>query len=151
MAIRNNKLGKFFTPSSSYAGYVLMAAGLVTLSYSLISLTLVIPGIFLAFTYTGTYIDLDKKRVKPYTALFGITRTGKWINAKEFTKFSIIKATKNYTTYSRANVRFDMGISDIELLLVNENKTKKVILKKFKNFEDAHKEMDELSNLLTPQ
>ena len=150
MTIRNNNLGKFFGPSSSYMGYVFIICGIVASTYSLLALTLLIPGFFMAFTYNGIIIDIDKKRLKPYTTLFGIFRTGKWIDADQFTRFNIIKATKKYTTYSRTNLRLDMNVSDIELLLINRNGTKKVILNKYGNFEDAHKEMEELSGLLIP-
>jgi hypothetical protein len=150
MSIRNNTLGKFFGPSSSYMGYVFIACGIFATTYSLLSLTLILPGIFMSFTYNGTIIDIDNKKVKPYTSLFGIIRTGKWIDANQFTRFSIIKATKKYTSYSHANVRFDMDVSDIELLIINRNGTKKVILNKYTNFEDAHKEMEELSSILLP-
>ncbi len=150
MPIRNNNLGKFFGPSSSYMGYVFIACGIFATTYSLLSLTLIIPGIFMAFTYNGTIIDTDNKKVKPFTSLFGIIRTGKWINADQFTRFSIIKARKKYTVYSRANVRFDMDVSDIQLILINRNNTKKVILNKYSNFKDAQKEMEELSGILLP-
>ena len=147
----NNKLGKFFGPSSSYTGYFMIAGGLVALTYSPISLTLVIPGMFMAFTYNGTLIDIEKRRIKPYTALFGIYRAGKWISTEKFTRFSIIKATKKYTSYSRGSVRFDMSLTDLELLIMNRNGTNKVVLNRFRNFEDARKNMDELSCLLSVQ
>jgi hypothetical protein len=150
MPLRNNNLGKFFGPSSSYMGYIFIACGIFASAYSLLALTLIIPGVFMAFTYNGTIIDTDKKRLKPYTSLFGIFRTGKWIDTDQFTRFNIIKATKKYTTYSRANVRFDMDVSDIELLIINRNGSKKVVLNKYSNFEDAHKEMEELSGKLLP-
>ena len=151
MPIKNNNLGKFFGPSSSYMGYVFIISGIVAANYSLLALTLLIPGFFIAFTYNGTVIDTDNKRLRPYTALFGIFRSGKWIDANQFTRFYIIKATKKYTTYSRANVKFDMNISDIELLLINRVGSKKIVLNKYSDFEDAHKEMEELSQLLLPE
>jgi hypothetical protein len=151
MPVRNNNLGKFFGPSSSYMGYVFIVCGIVASTYSLLALTLLIPGFFMAFTYNGIIIDIDKKRLKPYTTLFGIFRTGKWIDADQFTRFNIIKATKKYTTYSRTNLRLDMNVSDIELLLINRNGTKKIILNKYTNFEDAHKEMEELGPILLPK
>jgi hypothetical protein len=150
MAVKNNILGKFFGPSSSYAGYVFIGCGIFTAFYSLLALTLLIPGFFLAFTYNGIFIDTDQKRIKPYTSLFGIYRTGRWINADQFTRFNIIKATKKYTSFSRGSVQFNMNVSDIELLLMNRNGTKKVVLNKFNNFEDAHKEMDELACIILP-
>jgi hypothetical protein len=151
MKIRNNRLGKFFGPSSSYSGYVFIACGIFTSTFSLLALTLLLPGFFMAFTYNGTKIDIENKRIKAYSALFGVFKTGKWINADQFTRFSIIKATKKYTTYSRTNVRFDMNVSDIKLLLVNRDSSKQIVLNKYSNFEDAHKEMEELSQLLLPE
>jgi hypothetical protein len=150
MCIKNNNLGKFFGPSLSYSGYVFIACGIFASIYSLLALTLLIPGAFMALTYNGIIIDTDKKKLKPYTALFGILKTGKWIEAGQFTRFNIIRATKKYTSYSRANVEFNLSVSDIELILADRNAKKKVILNKYKNFEDAQKEMEELSELILP-
>jgi hypothetical protein len=146
--VRNNNLGKFLGPSASYMGYVFIACGIFASFYSLLALTLLIPGIFMTHTYDGILIDTDNKRLKPYTALFGLVKTGNWIEAGEFTRFSIVKSTKKYTTYSRGSVRFDMKVSDIELLLINRNGSKKITLNRFNNFEEARKEMDLLSDIL---
>ena len=150
MELRNNNFGKFFGPSFTITGYALIAAGLLTMSYSLTSLFLVIPGMFIAFTYTGTIIDTENKRVKPYTTLFGFIRTGKWIDVSQFSRFSISKSTRRYTTYSRGSVRFDMNISDLNLLLMNKDGTRKVVLNKYSKFEDAQSEMEKLSGILFP-
>jgi hypothetical protein len=45
-------------------GYVFIICGIVAASYSLFALTLLIPGFFMAFTYNGTMIDIDKKKAK---------------------------------------------------------------------------------------
>ena len=100
------------------------------------------------FTYDGILIDTDQKRLKPYTALFGLFKTGNWIDADQFTRFNIVKSTKKYTSYSRSSVRFDMKVSDIELLLTNRNGSKKIVLNKYKNFEEARKEMDGYNGIL---
>jgi hypothetical protein len=151
MAHRDNNFGKFFGPSFAYTGYALMIAGLLTISYSFTSLFLLIPGIFIAFTNYGTIIDTDNNKVKTYTSLFGFIRTGKWIEISRFSRFSIEKATRRYTSYSRGSVRFDMNISSINLLLINRDGKGKIILKKFNKFEDAQKEMDELEKIFFPR
>lgn len=148
--VRNNNLGKFLSPAASYMGYVFIACGIFASFYSLLAITLLIPGIFMTFTYDGILIDTDNKRLKPYTALFGLLKTGNWLEANRFTRFSIVKSTKKYTSYSRGSVRFDMNVSDIELLLINRNGSKKIILNKFNNFEEARKEMDLFSSILIP-
>ena len=104
----------------------------------------------MAFTFTGTIIDLEKRKVRPYTSLFGFIRTGKWIEVSGFSGFKIMKSNRKYTSYSRANVQLDMNISDISLLLVNKNGTRKVVLNRYNNFEDARRDMDELKRSLMP-
>jgi hypothetical protein len=128
-------------------GYVFIACGIFAATYSLSTLVLIIPGLFMAFTYTGTIIDSDNKRVRPYTSLFGIIRTGKWINTQEFTRFRITRLNKRYTTYSRGSVRFDMDINYIVLQLINSDGTSKVDLNRYRNIEEAQKEMEELTGI----
>jgi hypothetical protein len=151
MALRNNNLGKFFSPVQIYMGYVFIACGIFAMTYSFTSLFLIIPGVFMAFTYTGTILDTEKKRVRPYTSLFGFIRTGKWIDTNKFTRFSIKKATRKYTSYSRGSVRFDMDISDIRLLLSDHDGVRKVVINRYGKFEEAQKEMEELSGILFPE
>jgi hypothetical protein len=150
MVLHNNH-GKFFGPVQIYMGYVFIACGIFCMSFSLATLLLIIPGSFMAFTYNGTIIDTDNKRVKPYTSLFGFIRTGKWIELSQFSRFKITKSNRRYTSYSWGSVKLDMNISDISLLLINKNGTRKVVLNRYNNFEDARKEMDELNGMLLPE
>ena len=145
---RDNNHGKFFGPVQIYTGYVFIACGLLFLSYSLATIFFLIPGTFLAFTKTGTLIDIENKKIKPYTILFGFIKTGKWIETSDFCKFKIFKSNRRYTSYSRANIKLDMNVTDISLMILNRSGKKKVLIKRFKNFGDASKEMDEYKELL---
>jgi hypothetical protein len=151
MEIINYNHGKFFGPSAGFAGYVMIAGGLIGMTYSPLAMILFIPGTFMALTFTGTILDTSNRKVKPYTTLFGIFRTGKWIDINQFTKFNIIKVKGRYTSYSRANVRFDLGVSDIRLLLINKDGTRKVVINKYLKFEDAQKEMERLKSKCFPE
>ena len=106
-------------------GYVFIAVGIFCAIYSPYILLFLIPGTFMAFTFTGTIIDIENKKVRPYTSLFGFIRTGKWIEVSGFSGFKIMKSNRRYTSYSRANIQLDMNISDISLLLINKNGTRK--------------------------
>jgi hypothetical protein len=150
MVLRNNNQGKFFGPVQVYMGYIFIILGLCCVIYSSATLLLVIPGAFLTFTYNGTIIDTENKRVRPYTTLFGIIRTGKWIEVSGFSGFKIVKSNRRYTSYSRANIKLDLNVSDICLLLVNKNGRRKVVLNRYDNYEDARREMDELKMSLFP-
>ena len=90
------------------------------------------------------------KKVKPYTSYFGFIQAGKWLDIILFSRFKIEKSKLNYTFYSRGSVRFDMNLSNINLLLVNHEGNRKVVLNKFNKFEDAQKEMDELTLIFFP-
>jgi hypothetical protein len=131
-------------------GYVFIAVAIFCAIYSPYILLFLIPGTFMAFTSTGSLIDIENKKVRPYTSLFGFIRTGKWIEVSGFSGFKIIKSNRRYTSYSRANVQLDMNISDISLLLVNKNGTRKVVINRYNDFEDARRDMDELKNTLFP-
>jgi hypothetical protein len=150
MVLRNHNHGKFFGPVQVFMGYIFIVLGLCCVIYSPGTLLLVIPGTFMAFTYSGTIIDTENKKIMPYTTLFGIIRTGKWIEVSAFSIFKIVKSNRRYTSYSRSNVRLDMNITDISLLLVSKRGTKKVVLNRFTNFEDARREMEELKITLMP-
>jgi len=150
MNLRNYNHGKFFSPVQVYMGYVFLATGIFCAYYSLSILILVLPGAFIAFTTNGTIIDIENKRIKAYTMHFGFFRTGDWIALSQFTRFNIQRATRRYTTYSRGSVRLDTDLTDINLLLINRNGLKKVIINRYSSFEEAQKEKEDLTNILFP-
>lgn len=150
MVLINNNHGRFFGPAQVYMGYVFIAVGIFCSIYSPYIPLFIIPGAFMAFTFTGTIIDLDNKKVRPYTSLFGFIRTGKWIEASRFSEFKIIKSNRRYTSYSLTDVQLDMNISDISLHLISKNGARKVLLNRYNNFEDARKDMEELKMSLMP-
>ena len=150
MTLQNNNYGKFFGPVQIYMGYVFILIGIFCSIYSLTILLFTIPGAFMAFTSTGTIIDFENNRIRPYTSLFGFIRTGKWLEVSLFSGFKIMKSNRRFTSYSRANIRLDMNISDISLMLINKNGKRKVLLARYNNFEDARRDMDDLKSSLMP-
>ena len=148
--MRNFNHGKFFSPVQVYMGYVFLAAGIFCAYYSLSILILAIPGAFIAFTTTGTILDIQNRSIKAYTMHFGFFRTGNWIALSQFTRFNIQRATRIYTTYSRGSLRLDTNLTDINLLLTNSNGTKKITINRYSTFEEAQKEKEELAPMLFP-
>lgn len=147
--IVDNKIGKLLGSTGTAAGFFLMIAGAAaTFLYNWTGLMLVLPGIFMAFTYDGTRIDLKSERIKNYSALFGIIKTGKWYPVSHFKRFSIYKSKRSYTTYSRANVPLTLKDSDIRLVLLDETGSLKITVNKYDSFEAAKKDMNELTKRL---
>jgi hypothetical protein len=148
MALRFYNHGKFFSPVQITIGYVFIGCGIFFSFYKLSALFFLIPGLFMALTYSGTVLDTDDRKFRPYTCLFGMITTGKWLPFEGFTHFIIQRATRKYTSYSRGSVRFDMNISDVKLLLANKNGSRKILIARFDNFELAQKEKEDLSLIL---
>jgi hypothetical protein len=148
MALHFYNHGKFFAPVQINIGYVFIVCGIFFSFYKLSALLFVIPGTFMAFTSTGAVLDTVNKTVKSYTRHFGLITTGKWISINGFNRFVIQRATRKYTSYSRGSVSFDMNISDIKLLLASPKGSKKLLIARFKSFEEAQKAKEELGILL---
>jgi hypothetical protein len=148
MALRFYNHGKFFTPVQINIGYIFIACGIFFAFYKLTALLFVIPGAFMAFTYTGAVLDTMNKTVKSYTTHFGLITTGKWITINGFNRFIIQRATRKYTSYSRGSVSFDMNISDIKLLLASPKGSNKLLIARYGSFEEAQKEKEDLSLIL---
>ena len=131
-------------PSGTFAGYSLMVFGAIGTYFSITGLILIVAGMFMAFTYEGTLIDYDTRRLESYTSLFGIYKAGKWINADDFSKFHIYRSRRSSTTYSRGNVPLTINSNDIRLALLNESGSLKIIINKYDSFESARTEMSDL-------
>jgi hypothetical protein len=142
--IKNNKIERMMGPSGTFAGYSLMVFGAIGTYFSITGLILIVAGMLMAFTYEGTLIDSDTRRIKCYTSLFGLFKTGKWYNADDFSKFHIYRSRRSSTTYSRGNVPLTIKSSDIRLALLNESGSQKIIINKYDSFESARREMSEL-------
>jgi len=140
----NNKTGMLFVPTAVYAGYSFIAFGIICVYFNLTAILLIIAGMFMALTYEGTVIDFESRRIKGYTCLFGLIKTGKWHNVDLFTRFIIYRSRRSFTTYSRGNVPLTLNSSDIRLALLNENAKLKIIINKYDSFEAARNEMSGL-------
>ena len=142
--VKDNKIERMMGQSGTFAGYSLIVFGAIVTYFSITGLILIVAGMFMAFTYEGTLIDSDTKRLKSYTSLFGIYKAGKWINAGDFSKFHIYRSRRSSTTYSRGNVPLTINSSDIRLALLNEDGSLKVIINKYDSFESARRDMSDL-------
>jgi hypothetical protein len=144
--------GKYFGPSATFTGYTMLACGIIVNYYSIspVSLFLIIPGFFMSFTFSGTILDTENKRVKAYTSLFGIYKTGKWDDLNQYSRFIIKQVTDKYSSVSRGNVRLNMNITNIRLILANQQGSKAILIGKFKTFGEAQKVKEELSPIIFP-
>ncbi len=143
--IQNNKLDKSFGPIGAIAGITLFLVGIILLLFSLSGLFLILLGAFVGFTSTSTMIDMDKKRVRLSNDLFGIIKTGRWINIEPTMKIGIEQSNRTWRAYSRGSQSVDITNKDFRLILYDENNKQIVQLKKDKSFDSLKVKLELLS------
>ncbi len=150
MEIRNYDHGKFFGPAQIFAGYTLIAVGLLFLVSSPFVVLCVVPGTFMALTRTGTIIDFENSRIKSFTRYCGFISSGSWTPMDRFSRFVIQRSSRSYIAYSRGSVSSESKISDVTLSLTDPSGRSKVLIGRFKSFEVAQKEKEFLENIIFP-
>ncbi len=137
------KLGKTFGPVGSVVGIVLFLSGLILVWFSLSALIKIFLGSFLGFTFSSTEIDFEQKKVRHSDVLFGMFKTGKWIDIKPEMKIGILKSRKTWRTFSAGNREHKTPVEDHRLVLFTGAGNNRIPLKKIGSTEEARIEQDE--------
>ncbi len=87
----HNKLDKLFGHAGSILGWIIMLVGIYTFIPSL-SILFVIIGSFMAFSYSGIYLDQKEDKYKFYYAYFGIFKSGSWRSLKNIDRVAGISS-----------------------------------------------------------
>jgi len=139
--ITENKLDKSFGPTGTSAGIFLFVIGIVTTFTSIFGLILVLLGSFIGFSSTSNIIDFDKRRVKFSNKLFGILKTGKWIQINTDMKLAIKDSAITWRTYSKGNRTLDIEAKDFRIFLLDSDNQEIMPIKKTNSFEAAMTEL----------
>jgi hypothetical protein len=146
--IIHNKLDKSFGPVGSIVGLILFFTGFILVWYSSVSIVNILVGALVGFTHSSTEIDLGLKKIRHSDLLFGILRTGKWIQIKPEMKVGILKSRKTWRTFSAGNRQLDTPVEDYRLVLFNASGKKLMPVKKFDDLNAARKEQDNICEQL---
>jgi hypothetical protein len=140
--IVKHKLDKSFGPSGTFAGYVLVGFGLLTIYSSWIGLILVLIGAFIGFSSTGSVIDTDKKRIKFSNNLFGFIKTGKWVDIDPSMKVGVKESNVTWTTFSSSNRSIDTVKKDFRIVLCDAEENEIMEISKSNSVEDAMSQLE---------
>ena len=142
------KFDKSFGPVASFSGILIFIAGIIATWFGLTGLILVFLGAFVGFTNSSTTVDTKNKKVRFSNNIFGLIKTGKWIEVDRDMQIGLKRENKVYRTYSRSNRTLDVN-AHRTILYLFDNKGKPVLpLKKIQKKENPHEEMDKLSSEL---
>jgi hypothetical protein len=144
----NNRLDMSFGPVGTSAGVILFVAGLALSCFYFSGLILILIGGFVGFTSTSTLIDYAGKRVKFSNNIFGIIRTGRWIQIEPSMKIGIKESNQTYRTFSRGNRALDIARKDYRLILFDSGNREIMPLKKTDSLDEAKVELETMGNQL---
>lgn len=139
---------KSFGPVASFAGYVILIAGLAAMYFTLAGLLLVLFGAFVGFTSSCTTIDYTFRKAKYSKKIFGFIKIGKWLDITEGMSIGIKKSDKIYRTYSRGNRTLDISKTELRIYLFDLQKRPVIPLKKIEKIKNSEKEIEDLSKRL---
>ena len=142
--ITENKLDESFGPTGTAAGIFLFIIGIITTYTSFLGLILVLLGAFIGFSSTSTLIDFDRHRIKFSNDLFGILKTGKWIQINPAMKLAIKDSAITWRAYSRGNRTLDIEAKDFRIILLDSNNQEIMQIKKTDSFDLAKSELETL-------
>jgi hypothetical protein len=142
------RLDKSFGPAGSTAGFFLLIVGAITIFESFSGAILILMGSFMAFSSSGSTVDLDNFRIRFTNDLFGIWRIGKWQYVSRKMRIGLSDAHMVYRVYSMSNRSVDVTSNDFRVYLYNEDGRKGMAICRFKKLEEAKEELAKLSDLL---
>lgn len=142
------RLDKMFGPVGTSAGIVLTIAGLMACYFSLTGLIMVLIGAFIGLTSSATTVDVEKKRLRFSTELFGIVPIGKWIPIHTDMKIGIRKSNKVWRAYSRSNRTIDIDDNDYRVMMFDSHGKEMMPILKTDSLDAAKLHLDRLNKEL---
>ena len=137
-----NRLDTFFGPVGSSAGFFIFVAGVILTFHSFLGIILVLLGAFVGFSFSGTIIDFEKKRIKFSNYLFGLIPIGSWISIVPDMNIGIKKSNKVWRAYSRSNRALDINNPDYRLVLLDSHQKEIVNILKANDIQTARQKIE---------
>jgi hypothetical protein len=136
--IIDNSLGNFFGPPQIGSGFLLIAIGcIITFSGGFAGIgsgiLILLFGGIICFSKSGIQVNLQKKEYKKYLKLFFIIKIGSWKDMSDYDYVTILKSNKGYTATDLTAKRMKVNITKYDVLLINSNNSKRILIKSMDN------------------
>lgn len=143
----HNKLDKLFGQAGSILGWGIIIAGIFT-SILPLSILLILIGSFMAFSYSGIYLNQDDDKYKFYYAYFGIFKSGSWRSLQTIDRVAGVSPVMHRTTYQQKKKRMQLIMDDCFVVLFVKNRNRKIPFKRCKDLIEAKLEAKRIGQLL---
>lgn len=138
------QLEKSFGPAGSFAGIVLLLAGVVVFFFDITGLLLLAIGAFVGLTNSATIVDYENRRVKLVLNLFGILPIGKWVKVHSSMKVGVKKSNRIWQTSSWSNRTTSLVTHCYTISLIDPNNRSTLPIKNVKSLMEARAAEDYL-------
>ncbi len=145
---QSNRIENLYGPVGSYAGIVVLIAGLILVFSSLSGIILILIGGFVGLSDSSTTIYFDQKQMRFSNNIFGILKTGRWIKVTDTMKVGIIKKNTTWRANSQSNRSIDVTKGVVLIVLFGSKGEQLIPLKKFKSIEAAETEIEYMCETL---
>ncbi|MBN2597177.1 hypothetical protein GQR60_12345 [Labilibaculum sp. A4] len=143
----HNKLDKLFGQAGSILGWMIMLVGIYS-SILPLTLLLVLIGSFMAFSYSGIYLDKDDEKYKFYYAYFGLFKSGSWRSLKNIDRVAGISSIILRDSYIPEQKETNLKTDDCFVVLFLKNRNRRIPFKRCKDLLEAKLEAQKIGQLL---
>ena len=143
------KQGSCFPKVFLYFGYVSIIMGIIFLYENVIvGVGIIAIACFVVFMPCGMQFNINDKLYKNYFSILGM-KMGKWKSYKSYRCITVLTKYMTETTYGGATpISITTRKPYYDLYLLSDTPKEKLLLKRFKNAEDANETLHNLSGKL---
>lgn len=143
----HNKLDKLFGQAGSIFGWIIMLVGVYSFTLS-ISILMIVIGAFMAFSYSGIYLDQENEKYRFYYSYFGIFKIGHWRSLSTVDRIAGISPIILRNSYAKRKKRIKRKMDDCFVVLFLKNRNRKIPFKRCKDLIEAKLEAQRIGQLL---
>ncbi len=127
-----------YPPAGVFLGYFFIGLSVLLFStqYLFSGATLLIIGVYLAFSIIGIQVEKSKNRFKYYNRHFWV-KQGEWKSFKDFPDVCVLLTNLKGTSYYGAGIPITTKNRLFVVFLLNETHREKLLIKEFKTEEKA--------------
>lgn len=144
----NYKLSLIFPKPTIYAGYIILAIGII---FSLMllwgGLILILLGYFVSQSYNGIQINAESKQYRSYSHIFGM-KFGAWKSLNSYCYLSVLPRKDSYRAYSYAMSSMTDSDNYFGIFLLSQNHRKKLEIRRHGQKDAAFVEAQEIAEIL---
>lgn len=140
--------GKIFPPALIWAGYIVLAAGILTLvGLPPVGVIVIAASIYISFSFAGSQLDVQQRAFRLYNSYFWI-KTGQWKSLDNYPDIAILTRREVTTMYGLSSLSSSAEDEHQDICLLNQTHRIKHTIVRCKNRKEAIEEAQKIADAL---